>query len=261
MIPKIIHLHWFGDKDIPYNYMRNLNRWILLVADTEWEIHLWRDSDQELDPWRSMLVDSGATPVQVSNLVRFFNLYMHGGMYVDMDVIPLRLPYFECEDSLNVFTEISWDTATKNATGKKKIALNHAYMAAPPKNAHVRDCFWQTLKHTSFVPKTLEERLKGGIGIFATFPPEWFEGITLGGVNCFAPVNWAQARALNMVEHYTYEDWEKLAESFLQYDSVFGVHTFDSSWVFDLNKKLLDGKEPVEHESDTSESAKEPRGA
>jgi len=241
MIPKTIHLHWFGGKSIPANYEKNIDRWILLTAETEWIIDLWDDDCRvpEINTLRHMLIESGASPVQVSNLIRFLCLYLYGGLYVDLDVIPLRIPEFELQDRLNLFTEVSWDTATKNATGKKTIAPNHAYMAAPPGNKHVRDCFWQVMKHTSFAPKTMEERLKGGVGVFKTFPPEWFDGIALRGVNCFAPVNWAQARVLNMVAHYTYEQWVSLAESFLCYDNVYGVHTFDSSWVSDVNEKIL----------------------
>lgn len=238
-IPRIIHLHWFGDKLLPRSYQKNLDRWQLLVAETQWRVQLWTDESDLLFPLLPMLFDSGASPVQVSNAMRFLCLYMFGGVYLDMDIIPLRLPEFEQGDRLNLFTETTWDTAVKGATGKKKTAPNHAYMAAPAKNRHVLDCFWQIIKHTSFTPKTMEERLKGGVGIFATFPPEWFKGIAMRGVNHFAPVNWAQARALNMVEHYTYDDWLTLSESFLQYPEVYGVHTFDSSWVADVNKGIL----------------------
>jgi hypothetical protein len=260
MIPKLIHLHWFGDKPLPDTYRKNLDRWRLLVAETEWCIMLWDDRSEETWTLRHMLVCAGATPVQVSNLMRFFCLYLYGGMYVDFDIIPLRLPEFPDDNRLNLFTEVSWDTATRNATGEKRIAPNHAYMAAPPMDPNVLDCFWAIMRHTTFAPKSLEERLKGGVGIFSTFAPEWFDGVAMRGVNHFAPVNWAQARVLNMVEHYTYDQWLALAESFLQYPDVYGVHTFDSSWVFDLNKKLANERNP-EHELDTSKSAEEFGGA
>lgn len=237
MIPKLIHLHWFGRKPLPDSYRRNLDRWKLLTAETDWEIEVWTDESDMLHPLRYLMVENGAKPVQLSNTFRFMCLYLYGGLYVDFDVIPLRLPYFENGDVCNIFTEVSWDTARKHSTGEKKIVPNSAYMAAPPRNRHVLDCFWTTMQHTAFNADNFSDRLKGGVGIFNMFPEEWYTGAAVRGVNHFAPVNWAQARVLNMVERYTYDDWTRLAESFLHYPEVYGVHTFDSSWVREFNIK------------------------
>lgn len=247
MIPKIIHLHWFGTKPLPESYRKNLARWELLVADTEWQISLWTDERVQYDPLHAMLIDNGAKPVQISNIMRYLSVYLYGGMYVDFDIIPLRLPEFEQDDRFNLFTEVSWDTAREHSTGERKIVPNGAYIAAPPKNEKVRDCFWKTIQYTTFNAKNFSDRLKGGVGIFSLFSSKWYNGIALRGVNHFAPVNWAQARVLNMVERYTYDDWVRLAESFLSYDTVYGVHTFDSSWVIDFKTKGKSG-----YESDTS---------
>lgn len=239
MIPKILHLHWFGSAPIPDAYVQNINRWMLLVADTDWHIRLWTDESTELEPLRSLLSDRGAKPVQISNVFRCYQLYVYGGLYLDLDIIPLRLPQFERQDVLNLFYEVSWDTGMDDSTGEKIIIPNNAYMASPPKDRHILDVFWKTLQQTPFDPKTLSERKTAGVGIFRQFDKEWFSGIVKRNVNNFAPVNWAQARTLTMVEKYTYDDWVRLAESFLKYDNVYGVHTFDSSWVFDFNQKQL----------------------
>lgn len=260
MIPKVIHLNWFGKNDLPPNYHRNLDRWILLVSGTDWSIKIWTDESRELDLLRKPLEDSGAKPVQVSNIMRYLILYLYGGFYVDFDVIPLRLPQFDAQDKFNIFTEVTWDTATKDSTGKKKIAPNHAYMAAPPGDAYVRYGFWWLLQSTTFEPKTLEERYKGGIGMFKYMPKSWYDGVVLRGVNHFAPVNWAQARFFNICEHYTYDNWLELAESFLPYPEVYGVHTFDSSWVFQLNDEML-ARRSKENEPDTSEGTEKSCGA
>lgn len=252
MIPKIIHLTWFGGKQLPPNYQNNLNRWVLLAAETDWKVCVWTDESDVLQPFLSMLSDMGAKPVQISNVMRSMVLYMHGGMYVDFDVIPLRLPEFEYQDRFNLFYEVSWDTALEGSTGERIIAPNHAYMAAPAGNRHVLELFWKTVQNTPFNPDNLPERKAVGVGVFKMFPSEWFAGIAKRNVNHFAPVNWAQVRVLNMVENYTYDDWLKLAESLLQHPQVYGVHTFDSSWVAEFNTAKLSERNP-ENEQNTSD--------
>lgn len=227
-----------------------------MCAETDWYIMLWDDvcRCEAISTMRHMLVSQGAKPVQVSNALRYMCVYLYGGIYLDFDIIPIRLPEFEDESRMNLFTEVSWDTAQEHSTGEKKIAPNGAYFAAPPNNPSVLQCFWTTVQQTTFNTKLLANRLKGGVGVFNLLPQSFYDEVVLRGVNHFAPVNWAQARVLNMVEKYTYEQWLTLAESFVQYPDVYGVHTFDSSWVLEFNENRFNERNP-DNEHNQRESA------
>ena len=229
MIPKILHLNWFGKKPFPAVYQKILDRWLLLTAETEWEIFVWTDKTPVFFDLRSLMWANGGEPVQVSDVMRFGALYLYGGVYLDFDIIPLRLPEFENDECFNLFYEVDGDHNTVPSC---------ATMASPKADEHARYLFWWCLQQINFNPKTREERYKAGNGMFQFIDPRWFDGIEKRGVNHYAPVNWAQARVLNIAYRYTYDDWLKLAETFLVHPQVYGVHTYDSSWVYHLNSKM-----------------------
>ena len=247
MIPNLIHLVWYGPKSLPDAYWKNIDRWKLLCAETEWLICLWDDEGEQFRFLRELLYDNGADPVQVANIMRLAILYQYGGLYVDCDIIPLRLPVFEKSDCLNLFSEMG---------GDKKPRLNNGSIAAPPKNRHVREMLWWCLQNMIFGPRSKEEHLKAGASMFQYFPDAWFEGVEIHGINCFYPVSWPQAHALNIMERYTYEQWLTLAESFLRHPEVLGVHTYDSTWIYKLNRNRHMERNP-DNELDTSEGEQE----
>lgn len=230
-ISKLIHVCWFGSKPFPQEYQKNFDRWTLLTAETQWRVILWTDEANEFQLLRYMMQEHGAVPVQIANAMRLALLYMYGGVYVDADIIPLRLPEFECDNTLNLFRE----------TSGKKQQLTNSVIASPPRNPDVLFMFWWTMKKMQFPPPTRQAHLKAGAGMFEYFPQDWFSNVVCRSVNHFSPVSWEHARAFNIAHAFTYDDWVSLAETFLDNDEVYGVHTYDSTWVYDLNRRVLEG--------------------
>lgn len=231
-ISKLIHVCWFGSKPFPEAYQKNLARWELLTAETDWRVLLWTDESEDFHLLRYMMQVHGAVPVQVANTMRLALLYMYGGVYVDADIIPLRLPVFEPDNVLTLFRE----------TNGEKQSLTNSVIASPPHNRELLFMFWWTMKKMQFPPPTRKAHLKAGAGMFEYFPQDWFCSVARRGVNHWSPVSWEQARALNIAHKYTYEDWLSLAETFLPNQEVYGVHTYDSTWVYELNERILEGK-------------------
>lgn len=235
MIPRLIHLCWYGPDPIPDAYRKILDRWQLLVCETNWQVIVWTDEANDFLHLRNLMWDAGAKPVQVCNVMRLAILYLHGGVYLDFDIIPLRLPQFDIDDRMNLFYEVD---------GNRNVVPALATLAAPARDPHVRELFWMCLQETVFNPVSRQQRYKGGNGVFPLLPAEWFDGIEKRNVNHFAPVNWAQARVLNIVEKYDYAQWLALSESFLCYPQVYGVHTYDSSWIYKLNERIERERNP-----------------
>ncbi|MCY6381979.1 glycosyltransferase [Hoeflea prorocentri] len=87
MIPKIIHQTW-RDENIPDNYLELVDSWKRLNPD--WEYRLWTDNDLDtmvvehfpefLDQFRAY-----PNPVQRADAGRYMVLYLHGGVYADLD--------------------------------------------------------------------------------------------------------------------------------------------------------------------------------
>jgi hypothetical protein len=205
-------------------------------------ICIWTEEGSKFRFLRDMLSDHGAVPVQVCNVMRLVLLYMYGGVYVDCDIIPLRLPHFDLTDRVNLFQETG---------GDKLPVLCSGVIAAPSQNSHVLKMFWWTVQNMVFGCTSKEEHLKAGAGMFRYFPAEWFEGTAIHGPCHWYSISFMQACAARAMNRLTYADWVRTAESFLSDDSVYGLHTYDFTWAGDLNQQT-EGSST--NESDTRES-------
>lgn len=229
---------------MPESYHKNHDRWLLLTAETDWKVCLWTDTDCPMPELLSLLSSLDLTVVQVADIMRLAIVYVCGGMYVDTDIIPVRLPQFPKDDRLNIFRDID---------GDKNYTITNAVIAAPERNSHVADLLFRALQTVKLSPETHADILLSGADIFKSFPEAWYGAVEFRNRNHYSPVSWPQARVLNIAQKYTYEQWLTLAESFLQYPEVYGVHTFDSTWVYVLNEKLLKGTNG--NEPDATKSA------
>jgi hypothetical protein len=246
-ISKLIHLCWYGPDPIPDDYRRNIDRWTLLAAETDWAINVWTEEDKEFMSLRDMMYANGAVPVQVCNVMRLVLLYACGGVYVDCDIIPLRLPHFDLTDRANLFQETG---------GDKQPVLCSGVIAAPPQNPHVLSMFWWTVQKMVFGCTSKDGHLKAGAGMFRYFPAEWFDGTAIHGPCHWYPISFAQVCAARAMYQYTYADWVLVAEAFLGNEDVYGLHTYDFTWAGDLNSEGAST-----NESDTTEGESQPCGA
>jgi mannosyltransferase OCH1-like enzyme len=93
MIPKIVHQIWVGDKVIPEEFLSFSDKWKFLYRDFEYK--LWNDNDVILEN----IIPPNIFPYYTDNtfalafkadLLRYHILQKFGGIYVDMDMEPLK---------------------------------------------------------------------------------------------------------------------------------------------------------------------------
>ena len=94
MIPKIIHFMWLDKKDpytrgCPDKYKPNLQKWINMNPDAK--VVLWNYEDVE-NEFPEYMEHINNIPAWISkcDMARFLILQKYGGIYSDLDFIPLR---------------------------------------------------------------------------------------------------------------------------------------------------------------------------
>jgi len=86
-IPRLLHQIWLGPKDVPFGeFTASLRR-----LHPTWEYRLWRDADVEAFGLANVEAYRRASNYgEKSDILRYEILHRLGGVYVDVDVEPLR---------------------------------------------------------------------------------------------------------------------------------------------------------------------------
>lgn len=85
MIPKTLHYCWFGPNEIPESIKDNINDWGKKLPD--YNIKLWNEDnfDINMNSYVNEAYEAGKYAF-VTDYVRLYALYNHGGIYLDTDV-------------------------------------------------------------------------------------------------------------------------------------------------------------------------------
>lgn len=105
MIPKKIHYCWFGPKPLPKLVVNCLKTWSEKLPD--YELCLWNENNS---PMQNSFVQQAYAAKKyafVSDYIRFWALYNHGGVYLDTDMFVVRT----FNDLLNNEVFFAWETA------------------------------------------------------------------------------------------------------------------------------------------------------
>lgn len=89
MIPRILHQVWIGDAPIPEEFASWRVGWLDLHPG--WEHHLW--TDENVDPMaltNSVEYVTASVPAMKADILRYEMLAAFGGVYLDMDVEPVK---------------------------------------------------------------------------------------------------------------------------------------------------------------------------
>ena len=90
MIPKIIHQIWIGEKKLPTEEQKWIETW--KHNNPEFQHILWtNDNIPKLPKTYNPIIKSlGTKMALISDIYRYFILYLYGGYYVDTDIINYR---------------------------------------------------------------------------------------------------------------------------------------------------------------------------
>ena len=87
-IPRILHMIWVGGSAPEYCW-ENAFKWRVLMP--HWTVRLWTDTDLATvpEPVRNA-VNSSNCGAQKADILRYWIVYEHGGVYADADIVPHR---------------------------------------------------------------------------------------------------------------------------------------------------------------------------
>ncbi|MEM1122682.1 MAG: glycosyltransferase [Bacteroidota bacterium] len=138
MLPKIIHYCWFGTKPIPPDYQGYIDGWKKLMPD--YEIMLWNEHNSPMHLPYLQAALRYKKWANLSNFVRIYALYHHGGIYMDTDMEVLKpLDEFRQYGSF-----LGLELGEKDA---KNIVVNNAIFGAEKKHPFIKKCMDFYLKH------------------------------------------------------------------------------------------------------------------
>lgn len=94
-LPKIIHQQWKNDKVPEGVFTQYRERWKNLFPAPEYEHLLWTDESgrnliAQHFPWFLETYDGYHMNIQRADAMRYFILYIHGGLYADLDYEPFE---------------------------------------------------------------------------------------------------------------------------------------------------------------------------
>jgi len=111
MIPKIIHYCWFGQKPLPKMIEICISTWKKNLPD--FEIILWNEKNSPMEEPFVKQAYSSKKYAFVSDYVRFWILFNHGGIYFDTDMFVVK-PF---DKLLNTDFFIAWENPEKTMLG------------------------------------------------------------------------------------------------------------------------------------------------
>jgi mannosyltransferase OCH1-like enzyme len=84
-IPKIIHYCWLSDNPVPVDYQKYIKLWKVKLSDYQFILWDTKRFDINQTSWTRQAFNTGMY-AYASDYIRFFAVYNHGGIYLDMDM-------------------------------------------------------------------------------------------------------------------------------------------------------------------------------
>lgn len=132
MIPKKIHFCWLSGDEYPPLIKKCIDTWKTVLPD--FEIKLW---DSYSFDFESVQFVREALKLKkyafVSDYIRLYALYTHGGIYLDSDVLVFKR--FDELIKLRFFTGVEYRSGEK-----EKYFLESAIMGCEPGNEIIKEC-------------------------------------------------------------------------------------------------------------------------
>jgi mannosyltransferase OCH1-like enzyme len=91
LIPALLHMIWVGTATQPTYVNDYITKWHELMPT--WQIRLWTNADLTETEFPANLltkINDSTSGAQKADLMRYYIVYRHGGVYLDTDVIPHR---------------------------------------------------------------------------------------------------------------------------------------------------------------------------
>jgi mannosyltransferase OCH1-like enzyme len=134
-ISKIIHQVW-KTRHLPEKYIKLTEKWKELHP--EYTFKIWTDDDcndfiDKVYPVFKQKWESFLFPIQRFDAIRYLILKTYGGIYIDLDMFPLKTLNFLDTENFIVSKESNENAKIHN----KDFILSNAFMASPPNHIYL----------------------------------------------------------------------------------------------------------------------------
>lgn len=230
-IPRIIHQTW-KSTDVPQPLARFQARWRALHPDFEYR--LWTDQQNDAFvraefPQHYQLYRSFSREIYRADMVRCLYLLRFGGVYIDLDVEPLR----PLDSFLAACTECVLgaepESHAQKRRGKSLMACN-AIMASVPGHA-----FWQRMleeiERRAAQPGGEPVGVTGPLALDAAYEAHGRAlGVEISDPDAFFPLPDLDAQSLPL-DARSRKHFQSMRELELYPSSSFGVHHWAHTWI------------------------------
>jgi mannosyltransferase OCH1-like enzyme len=203
MIPAKIHYCWFGPDPLPELVLSCLKTWREQLP--EYELFLWNDGNSPMQmPFVKQAYEARKYAF-VSDYVRFWALYEHGGIYMDTDMYVVR----SFNDLLNNEVFFAWET-------DQKMVISCGIVGAVPQQSFIENIlkYYDGLEFSlGSIPDLVIPRMVSKC--YTVYRSK--EEITIFPYDYFYP--------------FPYEEKEAVSK-FMQYstENTYAIHLWNVSW-------------------------------
>jgi hypothetical protein len=221
MIPKIFHIIWTKD-NLPDKYAYIINKW--KSTHTDFEIKIYNKNDMQnfvntVFPQYKVKYDNLPLDIMRIDMVRLLYLYYYGGVYVDIDLLPIKniSPLLKLNE-LVVCAESELHASFQN----KRLLLSNAIIIANKSNEFVKLCIDGINKNSSNL--SLNER------------PFWKFVIEETGPVFITNMYeiYYKKNEITILDYYYFNSFTPfISENYTvpkNINFVYGVHLFDGNW-------------------------------
>ena len=145
MIPKIIHQVWIGPNPIPKHCKEFSNK--MKIMNPSWKHILWDNylldhpifkEDPLINEWKGLIGKNGAAPTLMAERIRFLALKSFGGIYADIDAMPIK-PFDFLIKEINPEIEFFGGIKERDDNPDEKI-VDCALIGSVPKSIFINNC-------------------------------------------------------------------------------------------------------------------------
>lgn len=218
LIPKVLHFVWISTNwnqkqpEIPTRIRNRINLWNNTHPD--WSVVIWTNVLVERHfPELYMASKRIKTEAWVSDIIRYHVIARYGGIYIDTDIVPLRvLPSKLLENAFTV-CQVPRD-------GTRCILTCNAVIGSPRGNPEMELVASQALRGTEIYLNSHKKKYN----LYVTGPPFWStfttrsnSSIKILPATTFYPCDWKEPHACKK-------------EKYIGNQNVYAMHLWEHSW-------------------------------